>query len=118
VKLNRPVALLIGLITLAPWAYFVFLMVSVMPRLAAVPASGASAADFLVHFRIIWRLQVLMLLVFFGLMIVYIVHLFRSDRVPPDKKALWAVVLFLGNLFAMPFYWYSYMWPRRDKGAT
>ena len=25
-------------------------------------------------------------------------------------KALWAIVLFLGNIFAMPVYWYLYIW--------
>jgi hypothetical protein len=42
---------------------------------------------------------------------------FRTDRVPADKKALWAVVLFLGNFFAMPFYWYFYIWPKADDGS-
>jgi type II secretory pathway component PulM len=38
------------------------------------------------------------------------VDVFQSNRVSADKKALWAVVLFLGNIFAMPVYWYLYLW--------
>jgi len=45
-----------------------------------------------------------------GLLVVYIVHLFKTDRVPKDQKALWAVVIFLGSVLAMPVYWYLYIW--------
>jgi len=39
------------------------------------------------------------------LFVIYIVHLFKTDRVPNNKKALWAVVLFLGSMIAMPICW-------------
>jgi hypothetical protein len=45
-----------------------------------------------------------------ALMAFYIVNVFRNDRVDKDKKALWAVVLFMGNMIAMPIYWYLYIW--------
>jgi hypothetical protein len=38
------------------------------------------------------------------------VNVFRNDRVDKDKKVLWAVVLFMGNMIAMPIYWYLYIW--------
>jgi hypothetical protein len=34
----------------------------------------------------------------------YIVHLFTTRLVTDAAKALWAVVLLLGNVFAMPAY--------------
>jgi hypothetical protein len=46
----------------------------------------------------------------FALTAFYIVYLFRTDRVPQDKKALWAVVLFFANIFAFPVFWYLYIW--------
>lgn len=46
-----------------------------------------------------------------ALLVIYIVHLFKTDRVSQDKKALWAVVLFLGQPIAMPIYWYLCIWP-------
>jgi hypothetical protein len=45
-----------------------------------------------------------------GLTIFYVVYLFRTERVPQDKKALWAVVLLLGNMFAFPVFWYLFIW--------
>lgn len=45
-----------------------------------------------------------------GLLVTYILDTFRNDRVAKDMKALWAVVLFMGSIFAMPIYWYLYVW--------
>jgi hypothetical protein len=55
-------------------------------------------------------LQFLTILLIFGLIAFYLVHIFKTDRVSQDKKALWAVVICLGNAFAMPIYWYLYIW--------
>jgi hypothetical protein len=44
------------------------------------------------------------------------VNVFRNDHVDKDKKVLWAVVLFMGNMIAMPIYWYLYIW-REEKGS-
>ena len=45
-----------------------------------------------------------------ALTIYYMVNVFRNDQVDKDKKVLWAVVLFMGNMIAMPIYWYLYIW--------
>jgi hypothetical protein len=47
----------------------------------------------------------------FGLIAFYILFLFKTDRVPQDKKALWAAVLLLGNMLAMPVFFFLYVWP-------
>ncbi|MHC4281870.1 MAG: hypothetical protein ACYSWZ_02690 [Planctomycetota bacterium] len=46
---------------------------------------------------------------FLGLWVFYIVYLFKTDRVPKDKKALWAAVILLGHMFAVPVFWYFYV---------
>ncbi|HEV7570668.1 MAG TPA: hypothetical protein VGQ21_04135 [Thermoanaerobaculia bacterium] len=58
----------------------------------------------------------LTMLFIFALTAFYIVYLFKTDRVPQDKKALWAVVLFFANIFAFPIFWYLYIW--REPAAT
>ena len=50
----------------------------------------------------------------FGLIAIYIYDHFHNDKVDKDKKALWAVVLFFGNIIVMPVYWYLYVW--REEG--
>ena len=47
----------------------------------------------------------------------YVVNVFRNPRVAENQRALWAVVIFLGNVFAMPVYSYLYIW-RAPASAT
>jgi hypothetical protein len=60
---------------------------------------------------VILPLHVFTMLAGIALIVFYIVNVFRNDRVDKDKKALWAVVLFMGSMIAMPIYWYLYIWP-------
>ena len=45
-----------------------------------------------------------------GLLVVYIIDVFKNKKVKNDIKALWAIILILGNVIAMPIYWYLYIW--------
>jgi hypothetical protein len=45
-----------------------------------------------------------------ALTVFYMVNVFKNDRVEKDKKVLWAVVIFMGSMIAMPIYWYLYIW--------
>jgi EamA domain-containing membrane protein RarD len=53
----------------------------------------------------------------FALLAIYVRLLFKTERVPTDKKTLWAVVLFLGNMLAMPVFWYLYVWREPESEA-
>ena len=117
-RLNRPVALLIAVLTIAPWAYFVFFISRFMPAFEAMSSSSTPPEQFFHNFDTLFRLHLLVMALIVALMAFYIIHLFRTDLISGDKKTLWAVVLFLGNLLAMPVYWYLYMWPRSSKGAA
>ena len=59
---------------------------------------------------IIIPVHLLTILLIMGLTVFYIVNVFRNDRVNKDMKVLWAVVLFMGSIVAMPIYWYLYIW--------
>lgn len=102
-KLSRPVKLIVGVMTLLPFVYMVYFMVS----MASSMKTNASGPD---DFDMLFRLHLGTMLLTFSLMIFYIVYLFRTSKVPQDKKALWAVVLFMGNMFAMPVFWLLYIW--------
>jgi multisubunit Na+/H+ antiporter MnhB subunit len=52
-----------------------------------------------------------------GATVIYIINVFGNDRVEKDKKALWAVVLFLGSILAMVVYWYLYIWRQTPAPA-
>jgi hypothetical protein len=47
--------------------------------------------------------------------IFYVVYLFKTDRVPVEQKALWATVIILGHMLAMPVFWYLHVWREPKK---
>ena len=111
-KLSRPVKLLLGVATLWPLLYFgVFVAVWFTLFLAIAQQAGPSGADGPPGwFLALFPLHCLTILLSIGLLIVYIVDVFKNDRIARDMKALWAVVLFMGGFIAMPVYWYLYFW--------
>jgi len=118
-RLNRVLAIVAAVLTIVPWVYVVFFLSYLMPKFRSFTTPGGPSPEefhHLFHSVFRWHLGIMGLVL--ALTILYIVHLFRTDRVPPDKKALWAVVLLLGNVLAMPVYWYFYVWPKQPEGAA
>lgn len=119
-KLSKRTKIILGIATLWPIIYvglFIvlwFTLVFVLAFTAAsAPSSSAPAAfppAFPVFFFAIMALHFLTMLWSLALLAIYIVDVFKNKRMDQEKKALWAVVLFLGNVFAMIVYWYLYVW--------
>jgi hypothetical protein len=113
VNLSRPVKVVVGALTLVPFlhiaafmATFLWVFVQISQSQHGPPPQGIEAwffAVMAVHFA--------MILFVWALLAFYIVYLFKTDRVPKDKKALWAVVLFMAGLIAMPVFFWLYIWP-------
>ena len=103
-------AILLGIFTIWPAIYmFVFpisILIMVLTEIGQHNHHGGPPLFFL----IIFPLHILTILETFVLIAIYIIHLFKTELITQDKKALWAVVLFLGNAFAMPVFWYLYIW--------
>jgi ABC-type Na+ efflux pump permease subunit len=66
---------------------------------------------------LIFALQFVTIILMFVLLFIYIKDVFTNQRIPQDKKALWVVVLFVGNMIAMPVYFYLYIWkePKQEQ---
>ena len=49
--------------------------------------------------------------------VAFIIDVWAGGKVPVPKRKLWAVVLVLGNVYAMPFYYWWYVLPaeRSDR---
>ncbi len=97
-------AMVIGFLTALPIAYiFLFFAVIVITvSRAGAMSQGSFIFLFIMHFGVI--------ILMWCLIGFYIYYLFKTDHVKQDQKALWAVVLFLGNMIAMPIFWYLYVW--------
>lgn len=121
--MSRGKQITLAVFTVWPILYMLLFMSAIfaMMMMSGFSGSGDSSGPPTVM-KIILPLHFLTMLEIFVLIVIYIVHVFKTDRVPQDKKALWAVVLFLGNMIAMPIYWYIYIWKQpevstREQGA-
>lgn len=115
--MSRAWAIIVGVLTLFPWAYLVFFLAYLIPTFMALPQpAGPSVKQVDQYLWALFRIHFAAVLYTLGLIGFYIVYLFRTNRVPTEKKALWAVVLLLANTLAMPVFWYFYIW--RPAGAS
>jgi len=101
---STPARLFFGVLTVLPLAYMAYFMWRMPFISSAQPPSRAEFDSF-------FRIHVTATLAIFAIIGICIVYLFRTDRVPQAKKALWAVVLFMGNMIALPIFWFIYIRP-------
>ena len=116
--MTKPKALILGICTAWPILYMFLFMGTIFSQVIMMDFGGKQAAgEMPVIMKIIFPLHFLTMIWIFVLLAVYIRHIFKTDAVPQDKKALWAVVIFCGNMIAMPVYWYLYIWKNMDEGV-
>jgi hypothetical protein len=107
--MNKTLKILLGLATLWPFAYLFLFFVFIFSTAFFMPKSGEeSGPPFL--FLAFMAVHIFTMLWIMALTVFYMVNVFKNDRVEKDKKVLWAVVLFMGSMIAMPIYWYLYIW--------
>ena len=107
--MKKPTKILLGLASLWPFVYMILFFVFILASFF-LSASGGQQSGPPLLFLIIFPLHLLTMLWIMALTVFYMVNVFRNERVDKDKKVLWAVVLFMGNIIAMPIYWYLYIW--------
>lgn len=106
--MNRVLAAILGALTVVPlvyMAYFFWMASHFMSAGASQPGENDA-------FEHLFALHVGTMLLIVGLLAFYVPYLFRTNRVPQEKKSLWAIVLFMGSVIAMPIFWYHYIWKR------
>ena len=113
-KLSKPIKLAVAAATVWPFVYFVLFMATIATSffwMLPPPGSKAPGTGPFLAFGLLFAAHFVTMFLTMALLLFYIVFLFKTDRVRQDKKALWAAVLFLGNMFAMPVFFYIYVWP-------
>jgi len=109
-KLGKSMKILVGVFTLWPSIYMFVFFSFIFSTVFFPPQGGASPQETLFPFQVLFALHFFTMIAIMALIGFYIVYLFKSNRVAQDKKTLWAVVIFLGNMIAMPIFWYLYIW--------
>lgn len=102
--------ILVGAVTLLPAAYMFYFFAFAFSNFGAHPQAFGEQ-----QFNTLFKLHLGTMTLTIGLFVFYVAHLFRTERVANDKKALWAVVLFFGNVIAMIIYWYLYIWNDKSR---
>jgi hypothetical protein len=111
VNLGKKTVVALGVITAIPIIYLIMFILYMFIFVFLAFSGQRPVPDAMpISFFIVFALHLCMILLSFALLAFYIVHLFLTNAVNNDKKALWAVVLFFGSFIAMPVYWYLYLW--------
>jgi hypothetical protein len=111
--LPRILKVALGLLTAVP-AVYVVLFAVLIARLVVWGATGdprARTAPVSITDLMWVHMSVMVLLI--ALETFYLLYLFRTDRVPPDQRAKWAVALLVVNVAAMPIFFALHVWPER-----
>ena len=98
-NIPRPVKLVLFLLTMVQPLYMIAFFALVATGSAVVP------------FPILMNVHMAVMFASMALLLFYIVHLFRTDRVTSDKRALWGITLFCAAPVAMPVYFIKHVWP-------
>ncbi len=111
--MSKTKAIILAVFTAWPFLYIVLFFCAISGTILFSGSTHSPVPSTIM--MIIFPLHLLTMLEIVILMVIYIIHLFKTEKVSQDKKALWAVVLFLGNMIAMPIYWYLYIWKEQKE---
>jgi hypothetical protein len=116
-KMKKWIKILLGLATLWPFLYLILFFLFAFSSIFFMSGSGESDSGVPFFFIFFFAVHIFTILWIMGLTVFYMINVFRNDRVDKDKKVLWAVVLFMGSIIAMPIYWYLYIWKDKPAGS-
>jgi hypothetical protein len=113
---SKGVRLLIGAATAWPIIYFGLFMSFIgfsFLRFSKTPPARPDMFEKM--FAFLFPVHCLTMLVTFALMAVYIIHAVRNDRLTQEMRIVWLIILFMGNMFAFPVYWWFHLRPGAAK---
>ncbi len=114
--------IILGIFTIWPLLYTATFLLFVFPKYFlpfiltgmnryVTPANALPDSAFL----IIIILHTLTIILSLILLFIYISNIFKNSRIPQEKKFLWTLILFFGNMITMPIYWYLYIWKDQNQ---
>lgn len=116
--MTKGVAIILGIFTIWPCLYMFLFMGSIFFMMASAFTGNTPSGEQPAIMMVILPLHLFTMLEIFSLLTIYMIYLFKTEVVEKDKKALWAVVLFLGNMIAMPIFWYIYIWKKLKENES
>jgi len=114
--MSKSAKLFVGFLTIWPLIYFIFFVLFIYFQFTKAFSTNPPSTDildgwlpglFLVHFITIFLI--------IGLIISFIRNANRNKLIAKSDRLAWAIMLFIGNMIALPIYWYSYIWKDKRK---
>ena len=116
-NIGKPAKIALAVVTVLPLVYMFCFIAFIFITMLSSFSGKTPSKDAFDFFPIVFILHFAAIFLSFGLLAFYLYYLFKTERVEKDKKALWAVILFLGSFFAMPVFWYLYIWREPTVGS-
>lgn len=61
------------------------------------------------NFQFLFGTHILIMVLQLGLLIYFIKDIYNNRLIKKDQRAMWILILFIGNVVAIPFYWYKFI---------
>jgi len=106
---NKSRKILLGLLAFSPWILFltvVPILIHVLPPDSIMMKEG-KLPPFAIGYLVVGNGYVLFLF------LIFVIYLGRMMNVDNDKKWLWRGLMFFGHVFAIPIFWYLYIWKEK-----
>lgn len=116
-RMNKAIKLLFGFATLLPLAYVIFLFISLFLHFTSLIFGIPERNIFVEWFNTLLVMHIGAMLWILILTVIYMVNIVKNPALKNELKAIWAVAVVIVNVFAMPVYWYLYIW-RAEKELT
>lgn len=102
---NKSLAIILAIFT--AWPYLLFGFGMLIEVMGLIPESAVEPPPIFVLLMALICLTPIVVVAVLG---VYLVYLFTRPNLTMDKKLVWAVILVVGHIFAMPVFWYLHIW--------
>ena len=110
--MNKPLKILLGIGSIIPIIHMIgFFIVFIFMFLNMSNPNFIDAGDPEVGwFILLFTIHLIVTLISIGLLIYYIVLVFKTESIEQNMKILWTLLLFFFGIFVFPVFWYLYIW--------
>ena len=109
-NLSKPAKLMLGVLSVLPIVYMVFFM-GVIFTSVGKPGGGFLSEPG--NFTMLFVAHGTVMLLIMGQVLLYVIDALTKNPTFTDgtQKAIWALILFMGNAMALPVYFGVHVWP-------
>ncbi len=105
--MKRLIKAVLGSLTILPFFYLLWANMVLVPMFRDRNVTSP--------FNLFFTLNLIGLSLTFVLLIGFLTHLYRNQKVHQNRKTIWTIALLFGSFLAMPIYWWMYIWPTKER---